>query len=240
MYWEWTDDHSAAWAEPRTSRAWNSLGNQGRWRMYFFFFFKSISPRWTLVSLILSTLNHWHHFGSSGSLWLVLTWLCFVCCNELPTSQLDDHGLMTNAKTWPSRKKKTKTSYLYTLMLTLWVWVVFSCLSKEDVSALRHGTVFIVIGTGFMTNNDRRRLRGICQDSVPPSRDYQVIMHAFFYTSRWGVHIIVIYILEFMLERKHLHPHTPSTHLSPLNHTQTLEWQLVPCKPEISLDCSPV
>lgn len=34
---------------------------------------------------------------------------------------------------------------------------------------------------------------------------------------------------------KHLHPHTPSTHLSPLNHIQTLEWQLVPCKPEISL-----
>lgn len=65
-------------------------------------------------------------------------------------------------------------------MLTLRVRVAFGCLSEEDVSALRHGTVFKVIRTGFMTNNDRR-LKGICQDSVsPPSRDYQVIMHAFF------------------------------------------------------------
>lgn len=100
------------------------------------------------------------------------------------------------------KKKNKKTSYLYTLMLTPRVWVVFSCLSEEDVSALRHGTVFIVIKTGFMTNNDGR-LRGQCQDSVHPSRDYQVIMHAFFYTSLWGVHIIVAYILEFiMLESK--------------------------------------
>lgn len=38
---------------------------------------------------------------------------------------------------------------------------------EEDVSALRHGTVFIVIKTGFMTNNDRR-LRGYVKTLLPP------------------------------------------------------------------------
>lgn len=57
-------------------------------------------------------------------------------------------------------------SYLYTLMPTLRVRVVFSCLSEEDVSALRHGTVFIFIKTGFMTDNDGR-LRGYVKTLFP-------------------------------------------------------------------------
>lgn len=148
--------------------------------------------------------------------------------------------VMTDAKTWPF--KKTKTSYLYTLMLTLWVWVVFSCLSEEDFSALRHGTVFIVIRTGFMTNNDSR-LRGYVKTPFPleilSSHNACVFLHI----TRRCSHYRCLYSRIYYVRKKiakHLHPHTPPTHLSPLNHTQTLEWQLVPCKPEISLDCSPI
>lgn len=66
-------------------------------------------------------------------------------------------------------KKQTKIIYLYTLMLTLRVRVVFSCLSEEDVSALQHGTVIIVINTGFMIDNVRR-IWGYVKTLLPPER----------------------------------------------------------------------
>lgn len=181
MYWEWTEDHSAAWAEPWTSRAWNSLWtpNQGRgaWRALnnetFFFYFKSISPWWTLVSLILSFSQHLKYVTDIILEALGLFDWCShdcVCCNELPTSQLDNGNSTGNDRRERpdhlKKKKKKKMSYLYTLMPTLRVRVVFSCLSEEDVSALRHGTVFIFIKTGFMTDNDGR-LRGYVKTLFP-------------------------------------------------------------------------
>lgn len=59
----------------------------------FFFFFISISPWWTLVSLILSFSQHIKYF--TDIIWEALGLFdrcshdCVVCCNELPTSQLD-------------------------------------------------------------------------------------------------------------------------------------------------------
>lgn len=98
-------------------------------------------------------------------------------------------------------------------MLTLRVRVAFGCLSEEDVSALRHGTVFKVIRTGFMTNNDRR-LKGICQDSVsPPSRDYQVIMHAFFtrhcevFTLSYRLYTRIYYVRKEIAKNTYIHAH---------------------------------
>lgn len=193
-----------------TLNAKPSLESTQQWDAFFFFFFEqdlfvftSISPRWTLVSLILfiTTLRS-TSLTSFWKLWVSLigahmTVLCAVMSCRLASWMTP--WLMTDAKTWPS--KKTKTSYLYTLMPTLRVWVVFSCLSEEDDSALRHGTVFIVIKTGFMTNNERR-LRGHVKTLLPFER---LSSHnaCVFYTSLWGVHIIVVYILEFiMLERK--------------------------------------
>lgn len=136
---------------------------------------------------------------------------------------------------------KNEDELPYTLMLTLRVWVVFSCLWEEDVSALQHGTVFIVIRTGFRTNNDRR-LRGYVKTPFPLKRLSSHNACVFLHITVRCSHYRCLYTRIYYVRRKiakHLHPHTPSTHLSPLNHTQTLEWQLVPCKPEISLDCSP-
>lgn len=111
MYWEWTEDHSAAWAEPWTSRAWNSLWtlNQG-WgacrtlnnELLFFLarhFFLFNLPWWTLVSLTLCFLQHLKYFTDIILEALGLFDWCShdcVCCNELPTSQLDDGNSMGN------------------------------------------------------------------------------------------------------------------------------------------------
>lgn len=128
-----------------------------------------------------------------------MTVSCAVMSCQLASWMTVTLWVMTDAKTWPSKKRRRATSTHS--CWHLWVWVVFSCLSEEDVSALRHGTVFIVIKTGIMTNNDRR-LRGYVKTLFPLERlssHYACV----FYTSLWGVHIIVVYILEFiMLERK--------------------------------------
>lgn len=63
-------------------------------------FLKSISPWWTLVSLILSFSQHLKYFTDIILEALGLfDWCshdCVVCCNELPTSQLDDGNSMGN------------------------------------------------------------------------------------------------------------------------------------------------
>lgn len=178
------------------------LESTQQWHYFLLITSLSISPWWTLVFLTLS-------FPLSDIILEALglfDWYshdCAVCCNKLPTSQLDDdnHGKWRMQR--PDHLKKTKTSYLYTLMLTLRVWVVFSCLLEEDVSALQHGTVFIVIRTGFMTNNDRR-LREYVKTLFPPLRDYQVIMHAFVHITVRCSHYRRLYtrIFFFILERK--------------------------------------
>lgn len=191
------------------NQAWRALNNEMGFFSFFFFeqdlfvFYINLTSVDTGIShpLFITTLRS-TSLTSFWKLWVSLigahmTVLCAVMSCRLASWMTP--WLMTDAKTWPS--KKTKTSYLYTLMPTLQVWVVFSCLSEEDDSALRHGTVFIVIKTGFMTNNDRR-LRGHVKTLLPLER---LSSHnaCVFYTSLWGVHIIVVYILEFiMLERK--------------------------------------
>lgn len=73
-----------------------ALGEHSTTRCFFFFldFLTSISPRWTLVSLILSFSQHLKYFTDIILEALGLfDWCshdCVVCCNELPTSQLDD------------------------------------------------------------------------------------------------------------------------------------------------------
>lgn len=172
----WAPDQQGLKLTSNTKPRTRCLKRTQRWDAFFFYINLLSVDTGISHPLFLATLKS-TSLTSVWKLWVSLigahvTVLCAVTSCRLASWMTLTPWVKTNAKTWPS--KKTTTSYLYTLMLTLWVRVVFSCLSKEDVSALRHGTVFIVIRTGFRTDNDRR------QDSVPPSRDNQVIMHAFF------------------------------------------------------------
>lgn len=106
----------------------------------------------------------------------------------------------------------TRTSYLYTLMLTLRVCVVFSCLSKEDVAALRHGTVFIT--SGLVSWHTTKEL-GIWRDRVPSgdrqsSHNACVSRHCKVFT------LLYLYTKIYYIRKiaNHLNPHKPPTHLS--------------------------
>lgn len=107
-------------------------------------------------------------------------------------------------------------------MLTLWVWVVFSCLSEEDVSALRHGTVFIVIKTGFMTNNDRR-LRGYVKTLFPlersSSRNACVFLHVTVRCSHYRCLYTRIYYVRKEIAKTPIPTHTIDTPESFKPHT---------------------
>lgn len=203
-----------------------------------------------MISLILSfqqlNAHRWHHLGSSGSLSLLLP-----CRNELPTNQLHG-GDEANASTWPFWKEikggrgegrdgdklpphtRTDAASVKRFGRPL--------RGRRFCSTTWHSV------QRFKDWTDDRRCQGGLGDTPRlccSYGDYQVIMHAFIYlfnTSLRGVHIIIIYILGLiMLATKwDTYIHTLATHLSPSDHTQTLEWQLVPCKPEISLDCSPI
>lgn len=118
-------------------------------------------------------------------------------------------GWWTNG--WPDHLT-TRTSYLYTLMLTLRVCVVFSCLSKEDVAALRHGTVFIT--SGLVSWHTTKEL-GIWRDRVPSgdrqsSHNACVSRHCKVFT------LLYLYTKIYYIRKiaNHLNPHKPPTHLS--------------------------
>lgn len=191
---EWTEEHSAAWAEPWTSRAPNQHQGCGARR--------ALSIDYPLVATDIpypvfpTTLKAlcWHHLGSSGSLSLQLP-----CWNERPTTVASCMVMMT-AKQLPDHSEKKKgggaTGYLRTLVLMLRVWKVLGCLFEEDISALQHGTVFRSYSWPTMSGGVGGTPRLCCS-----YRGYQVIMHAFIYlfnTSLRGVHII-IYILLYLL-----------------------------------------
>lgn len=180
-------------AGPETHMGSQTMDEALRWDILasFSLFFVFPSPRWTLVSLILSFFEYLKYWTDIILEALGLfdrclhDCLCAVMSCRIASWMTLNPREMTKCKTWPSKKemkrnkKKKKTRYLYTLMLTLRVWVVSSCLSEEDVAALQHGTVFIVIRTGFMTNNDRR-LRGYVKTLFPPREIIKSLMHAVF------------------------------------------------------------
>lgn len=87
------------------------LGEHSTMRL-FFFYFKSISPRWTLVSLILSFSQHLKYVTDIILEALGLFDWCShdcVCCNELPTSQLDNGNSTGNdRRERPDHLKKKK------------------------------------------------------------------------------------------------------------------------------------
>lgn len=124
-----------------------------------------------LLPLSIHKVLQWHQFGSSGSLYMggYPAWLCRVLQQAAsePMGQRQHHEVNGGCKTWPPKNNKYELP-LHTHADTVRVCVVFSCLSKEDVAALQHGTVFSYIGTGVMSNNERE-FKGYVMSRLPPS-----------------------------------------------------------------------